>query len=152
MIYFDYNYALINEVGVVINATSSNNPEVQPLPENDEQYVVEVDKEDMPDIIGKFYNLETDEFEPYHYYKLVLQTQPPYQTGTVVLEFQQQTYYDEPVAVPTVFVVQIRDEQYTLDVLGGTLELTLECPEPTRVDISIVGERHEPCEIGVDVV
>lgn len=136
--------ALLDASNRVINATKSDNPDVKPVIFDEGQTLLEFDSALFEDIMGKIYNPDTEEFEEYVNFQLVLQTAGPFTTGTTELVFAQQTLAGVAVTVPTTFVVATTTDRQEIFVDDGTLEVTITASEPTTQFIAISGPRHEP--------
>jgi hypothetical protein len=94
-------------------------------------------------LMGKFYDPVSQEFELFDKYKLVLSTPEPYAIGTVNLVFAQMDDNNEPVVIPTTFRVDINGQVQDILVDDGTLEVDIDCHEPTTAIITISGYRHQ---------
>lgn len=150
-----FNYALIDKTtGKVINALSTPNQGVKLVPENENQEVREITLDEFMAIFDgtvRYWNYDTQEFEPENAYKWVLTTPGPHQAGIVTLVFEQQNWRGETVMKPTQVTVTVNGQAQQVQVDDGTLELELDCPEPMTLRIKLDAERHETLETEVVV-
>lgn len=147
------NYALIDKMtGRIINALSTPTEGVTLAPENESQEVREITQSDFNAIFDgtyRYWNYETQEFEPEEAYKWVLTTPGPYLPGLVTLVFEQRNWRGELIVKPVLVTATINDLNQQVQVNDGTLELELDCPEPMILRIKLKAERHETLEIEV---
>jgi hypothetical protein len=148
-----YNYVLVDKLtGKIINALQTPNKGVTLKPENNNQKVWEISVEDFDNILsGQFgyYNYITNHFEPEIIRKWVLVTPGPYKVGLVNLVFEQWDLSDRPSLMPVTTIITINGQAQEIFVDDGTLEVELDCPDPSIVKIKIEASRHETLETEV---
>lgn len=149
-----YNWALIDKsTGKVLNAVSTPNEDVMPLAE-DGQEVREITDADFQGIFDgnlAYYNYSTGQFEPEIIRELTLLTPGPYVVGTVSLQFQQQALDGTDVTEPTTFTVEVNGNSQDVLVDDGTLEIELNCPDPTAIHLKITAPRYKDVDMEVVV-
>jgi hypothetical protein len=146
-----YNFALISEDNICLNAISTLNEGVYPQKQNPDDRIVEITEEQFNfGIVGMVYN--NGQFEPYENRKVALLTPPPYYTGLILLTFEQQDLDGQAVVEPITFTVMVNGESQDVLVDDGTLEIELDCPEPVTIALKITAPRYQPFEMEVRII
>lgn len=147
------NYALIDKTtGLIINALSTPDEEVKILKEDVNQEVIGISQEEFDGIFAqvlKYYNYVTKQFEPLIVRCLCLLTPGPYSAGNINLQFEQQDNSGKPVIELVTFEVIVNGVSQEVLVDDGTLEIELECFDPTTVSIRVEAWRYEPTNLEV---